>query len=201
MRYNNAMRDPVRRSASVRHCLFGTAIGVCGIAWSDGGVTRLQLPEADRSATERRLRARSGSVELQLPPSHLASLVEALQNYLAGEETDFLSAAVDLTGVGSFHRAVYVAARRVGWGKTATYGELARMAGSPEAARAVGQALGRNPIAIIIPCHRILASGGKAGGFSAFGGVITKERLLALEGVSLGGETPLLPGLLPARGR
>ncbi|KAB2915873.1 MAG: methylated-DNA--[protein]-cysteine S-methyltransferase [Hyphomicrobiaceae bacterium] len=195
------MRKPVRQPASVRHCLFDTAIGVCGIAWSDGGVRRLQLPEADRSATERRLQAWSGSAGLQPPASRLGSLIENLQSYFAGERIDFSAVTLDLTGVGPFYHAIYAAARCIGWGRTATYGELARMVGSPHAARAVGQALGRNPIAIIVPCHRILASGGRPGGFSAFGGVITKERLLALEGVSLGSETPLLPGLLPARGR
>jgi methylated-DNA-[protein]-cysteine S-methyltransferase len=84
------------------------------------------------------------------------------------------------------------------WGQTATYGELARQVGSPGAARAVGQAMGHNPVPIIIPCHRVLAAGRKIGGFSAYGGAVTKERLLALEGVHLGDGTPLLPGLLPA---
>ena len=105
---------------------------------------------------------------------------------------------LDLTGVGDFHRRIYDLTRDVGWGETITYGELARRVGAPGAARAVGQAMGRNPIPIIIPCHRVLASGGKVGGFSAFGGAVTKTRLLALEGVHLDKGTPLLPGLLPA---
>jgi methylated-DNA-[protein]-cysteine S-methyltransferase len=80
------------------------------------------------------------------------------------------------------------------WGETNTYCALALRAGFPDAARAIGQAMGRNPVPIIVPCHRVLASGGKVGGFSAFGGAETKTRLLALEGVQL--EEPLLPGLL-----
>ncbi len=105
---------------------------------------------------------------------------------------------LDLTGVSDFHRQIYEKARGIGWGETSTYGALARQAGFPDAARAVGQAMGRNPIPIIIPCHRVLASGRKVGGFSAFGGADTKQRLLALEGVELG--EPMLPGLLE-RGR
>ena len=85
-----------------------------------------------------------------------------------------------------FYVEIYAAARRVGWGETATYGELARQAGAPGAARAVGQAMARNPVAVIIPCHRILASGNKVGGFSAFGGAVSKQRLLGLEGVRIG---------------
>ena len=109
-----------------------------------------------------------------------------LERYFAGERIDFASVALDLGGVGPFHRAIYDATRSLGWGQTATYGDLARQAGSPGAARAVGQAMGHNPVPIIIPCHRVLAAGRKIGGFSAYGGALTKERLLALEGVHLG---------------
>ncbi len=116
---------------------------------------------------------------------------------MAGERIDFSGIALDLAGVGPFHRSIYEALCRVGWGETTTYGALARQAGDVGASRAVGQAMGRNPIPIIIPCHRVLASGGKPGGFSAFGGAVTKQRLLALEGVHLDGGAPLLPGLLP----
>jgi methylated-DNA-[protein]-cysteine S-methyltransferase len=177
--------------------LIETAIGTCGIAWSEQGVTRLQLPERDTRATETGLR-RDTEIAAQ-PPPEVERLVVQLQRYCAGEPVAFESALLDLGGVSAFHRRIYDAARCIGWGHTVTYGELARLAGSPEAARAVGQALGRNPIPIIIPCHRILASGGKIGGFSAFGGARTKERLLALEGVAPGSEAPLLPALLPTR--
>lgn len=177
--------------------LVETAIGTCGIAWSEHGVTRVQLPERDTRATETRLRRDTETAAR--PPPEIERLVVQLQRYCAGEPVEFESAPLDLGGVSAFHRRIYGAARRIGWGRTVTYGELARLAGSPDAARAVGQALGRNPIPIIVPCHRILASGGKIGGFSAFGGARTKERLLALEGVAPGSEAPLLPGLLPAR--
>lgn len=165
------------------HCLFDTAIGHCGVAWSTRGVTRVQFPEADRSATERRLRNGIGGPVPGEPPPEVDEAIDRIRRYLAGDAIDFALVALDLTGVGAFHRKVYDAARRIGWGQTTTYGELARQAGAPGAARAVGQALGRNPVPIVVPCHRILASGGRVGGFSAFGGAATKERLLALEGV------------------
>ena len=117
---------------------------------------------------------------------------------MGGRRVDFSQLELDLAGVSDFHRAIYDAARRIGWGETVTYGELAEQVGSPGAARAVGQAMGRNPIPVIIPCHRVLASGRKIGGFSAPGGAVTKTRLLALEGVHLDKGTPLLPG--PAAG-
>ena len=133
-----------------------------------------------------------------MPPAPVREAIALLERYFAGERIDFARVALDLVAVGSFHRAIYDVARSLGWGQTATYGELARQVGSPGAARAVGQAMGHNPVPVIIPCHRVLAAGRKIGGFSALGGALTKERLLALEGVHLGNGTPLLPGLLPA---
>ena len=175
------------------YCLFDTAIGDCGIAWSERGVTRLQLPEADRAATEKRLRARSPGATPAKPPAAVAQAIAGLQAYLNGEKTDFSSVALDLARATSFDRKIYDAARTVPWGETASYGELAAKAGFPGEAREAGQSLSRNPVAIIVPCHRVLKSGGKPGGFSAYGGVLTKERLLALENVEL--RQPLLPGL------
>ncbi len=177
------------------HHLFDTAIGPCGVAWTVRGLTRVQLPEADRSATERQLLRRGSEPAGGRPPPGVQQAVDAIKRYAAGEQIDFAAVAVDLMGVSAFDRKVYETARRIGWGETATYGEIARQAASPGAARAVGRALGRNPVPIIVPCHRILASGGKVGGFSAFGGAATKERLLALEGVHLRAELPLLSGL------
>jgi methylated-DNA-[protein]-cysteine S-methyltransferase len=181
------------------YCLFDTVLGSCGVAWSTTGLTRLQLPEANRARTERRLKNTSAASSPGNPPPTVRQGMEGIARYLAGERVDFSSIPLDLTGVVAFNRKVYDAARSIGWGSTASYGELARLAGCSGEAREVGQALARNPIAIIIPCHRILAKGNRIGGFSAYGGTLTKERLLALEGVDLQGEAPLLPGLLPAR--
>ena len=180
------------------YCLFDTGLGACGIGWSEHGVARLQLPERTRSATERRLKARSVDSGAGVPPARVQEAIAILKRYFVGERVDFSGIDLDLAQVGPFHCKIYDAARELGWGQTASYGELARQAGSPGAARAVGQAMGRNPVPIIIPCHRVLAAGRKIGGFSAYGGAVTKERLLALEGVHLGDGTPLLPGLLAA---
>jgi|SRR5215831_16442754 len=189
------MRQNDRLDVTEHYCVFETAIGVCGVAWSKQSVTRVQLPEGSRSATEFRLRARSASGGTGVPPVTVRSAIALLERYFAGEKVDLSGVALDLSGVASFHRKIYDGARALAWGETATYGELARQAGFPGAARAVGRAMGSNPVPIIIPCHRVLAAGGKIGGFSAHGGTITKARLLSLEGVHLGHGTAVLPGL------
>ena len=150
---------------------------------------------ASRAFSSRRLaqrRPRSGckaaqdGPSRQAPPPAVAHAIADLQRYFAGKKVDFAVVEVDLEGVPPFYVRVYEIARQIGWGETATYGELAARAGSPGAARGVGQALWPDPVAVIIPCHRILASGNKVGHLSAFGGAVSKERLLALEGVRLG---------------
>jgi methylated-DNA-[protein]-cysteine S-methyltransferase len=165
--------------------LFDTAIGACGIAWSTRGVAGVQLPEASESRTRARMRERfPGAVEGAPPPAARRAL-DAIAALLRGEPADLSSVALDMDGVPPFHRRVYEAARAVPAGATLSYGAIAARLGSPGAARAVGQALGRNPFAIIVPCHRVLAAGGRPGGFSANGGAVTKLRLLAIEGAAL----------------
>lgn len=181
------------QTTSVHYTLFDTAVGVCGVAWSARGLTHVQLPGSGRAATEARIRRRSGGVADEPPPA-IAALIAELQRYCAGEEVDFSAVAVDLSALSDFQRNLYQSLRGIGWGHTTTYGDLARALGCPDA-RDVGQAMGRNPVPVIIPCHRVLAAGGKMGGFSAPGGTATKEKLLALEGVRLGNEAPRLPGL------
>jgi methylated-DNA-[protein]-cysteine S-methyltransferase len=175
------------------YCVFDTPIGACGIAWNEHGITRFRLPEATRAATERRMARGAQPSE---PPPRIADLIADVLRYLSGIKVDFTSVALDLPDVVPFHRQVYDAARAVRWGCTVSYGDLAREIGAPGEAREVGQALARNPIPLIVPCHRILTSDGKLGGFSAPGGTATKERLLALEGVRVGvdPDAPLLPG-------
>ena len=181
------------------HSLFETAIGTCGVAWSTRGIVGLQLPESNDAATEKRLSAKAqGSVPGVLPEA-VEKAIADVRHYLAGNQVDFAPLTLDLDGIETFNRMIYGLLRAIGWGRTTTYGELARRAGSPEAARAVGQAMGSNPIPIIIPCHRVLAKGHRIGGFSAYGGTMTKERLLALEGV--GPDAPLLPLFPPAESR
>jgi methylated-DNA-[protein]-cysteine S-methyltransferase len=185
------------KEAGERYLLFPTAFGTCGIAWRDGGLTRLQLPERDVSATERRLSPWAAVAQPEEAPPFVQWAIVALQRYFAGRTVDFNGVLVDLERCSPFHQRIYAALREVAWGKTTTYGALAAEVGAPDAARAIGQAMGRNPVPIIIPCHRVLASGGRIGGFSAPGGATTKERLLELEGVMRPRpETPPLLALL-----
>jgi methylated-DNA-[protein]-cysteine S-methyltransferase len=178
------------------HHLFDTALGVCGVAWRARGLVGVQLPEKDRAATERRLASKCGSTAGP-PPPWVDTLIADIRRYLAGAEIDFSAVAVDLDGIDQFRRGLYEALRRVGFGSTVTYGELAKIIGQAgwEGARDVGEAMGRNPMPIVIPCHRVLAAGNKLGGFSAHGGTATKQKLLALEGMRFGDGAPRLPGL------
>jgi methylated-DNA-[protein]-cysteine S-methyltransferase len=169
-----------------RYHVFETAAGFCVIAWSEAGVTRFQLPTKSATATERLLKRRAPAAELGDPPPAIAAVVAAVVSYFDGEATDFADVALDLSVEDAFFKEIYAAARQVRWGETTTYGALAKQLGAgPEAARDVGQAMAKNPVALIIPCHRVLAAGGKIGGFSAPGGSSTKLRMLALEGVKV----------------
>lgn len=161
--------------------LFDTPLGRCGIAWRDERVCAFALAAADDAATLAQLERRLPGVMAETPPAPVAAAIAAVQRLLAGEAADLIEVPVDLEAVPPFERTVYEALRRVPPGDTITYGELAARAGLPGAARAVGAAMGRNPIPVIIPCHRVLGGGGRSGGFSAPGGVTTKFRLLALE--------------------
>jgi len=166
--------------------VFETAGGFCGIAWNGVGITRFQLPTRSAEATERVLLRRIPGASPGAPTPAVAEAVAAVTRYFDGQETDFSGFVLDLGGQDPFFKQVYAAARQVGWGRTTTYGTLAKELGAgPEAARDVGQAMATNPVALFIPCHRVLAAGGKVGGFSAPGGSATKIRMLALEGVRL----------------
>jgi O-6-methylguanine DNA methyltransferase len=172
------------------YCLFDTPMGVCGIAWKDsertGGqpvVISLQLPEATEQLTEERIAGMADDNRVSPPPSYIAEIVEKIRRHLSGESQDFRDISIGYDGLGSFSQQVYQVCRDIPAGSTMSYGELAAAINRPGAARAVGHALGRNPVPLLIPCHRVLTAMGKAGGFSAYGGVKTKARILALEGV------------------
>ena len=170
------------------YAIFETAGGYCGIAWSDAGISRFQLPTASHEATERLLLRKLPDGAPATPPAHIAATIADVKRYFAGEAVDFAEVPVDLDGQSDLFRDIYAALRQVGRGRTTTYGELAKAVGAQgwEAARDVGQAMGKNPIALIIPCHRCLAAGGKIGGFSAPGGEFSKLKMLELEGVHIG---------------
>jgi methylated-DNA-[protein]-cysteine S-methyltransferase len=177
---------------AVEYCLFETASGFCGIGWNATGIVRFQLPAQTEQATERNLLRHLPGAAADAPPPAVLAVITATKRYFTGEVIDFSDVPVDLDGQDDFFRNVYAAVRRFGWGRTTTYGALARMLGAgPEAARDVGQAMARNPVPLIIPCHRVLAAGGKVGGFSAPGGSSAKRRMLELEGVSLAPPPPV----------
>jgi methylated-DNA-[protein]-cysteine S-methyltransferase len=176
--------------AAHNYLVFETAGGFCGIAWNSAGITRFQLPTKSASATERILLRRVPGAKPGAP-TEVAEAVAAVRRYFEGKETDFSMFRLDLGEQDPFFGRVYAAARRVGWGRTTTYGALAKELGAgPEAARDVGQAMAKNPVALMIPCHRVLAAGGKVGGFSAPGGSAAKIRMLALEGVQVESARP-----------
>jgi methylated-DNA-[protein]-cysteine S-methyltransferase len=178
---HQSTKAPVTGSA-----VFETALGWMGIAWSEEGLARLQLPESDRAGTERRLARTSNGVSVSEPPPKMALLIDKLRDYAAGQQISFDDFPVDLSGIDAFRLAIYDATRKLKYGETLTYGELASRAGHAGLFRETGQALGSNPVPIVVPCHRILAAGNLIGGFSAPGGSTTKERLLVMEGVRIG---------------
>jgi methylated-DNA-[protein]-cysteine S-methyltransferase len=171
-----------------RYHVFDTAHGPCGLAWNDAGITRLQLPARDAQSTERDLLRRlPDDAAAATATAAIADTMAAIQRYFAGEEVAFDGVTLDLAAQSDLFRQIYAAARRIGWGRTTTYGALAKeLGGDWEMAREVGQAMAKNPVALIIPCHRVLAAGNKVGGFSAPGGATAKRKMLALEGVHLG---------------
>jgi len=167
------------------YCLFDTSIGRCGIAWTDRGVASVLLPDTTDSALRARLARRFPEAHETVPTQEMKHAIEAIVALLSGEPADLSFVALDMNGVPSFNQRVYEAARTIRPGTTCSYGDIARQLGVPGSARAVGQALGRNPFPIVVPCHRVLAADGKTGGFSAPGGTSTKLRLLAMEGERL----------------
>ena len=161
--------------------LFATPIGVCAIAWNERGIVRLALPERG----EREIRATMGAFREARPPAWVKAAARRIQQHLEGDVQDLASLRVDMSQIPPFRKRVYEALLAVKPKETVTYGALAARAGSPAALRAVGQAMAKNPLPLIVPCHRVLASGGRPGGFSAHGGAATKAKILAAEGVTL----------------
>jgi O-6-methylguanine DNA methyltransferase len=171
--------------------LFETTIGRCGIAWGDRGVIGVQLPEAGGDTrTRARILRRFPDAREASPPPEVQEAIDGIVDLLHGKASELSTVTLDMGGVPEFNRHVYEITRTIPSGETLTYGEIAARLGDRGAARDVGRALGQNPFALIVPCHRVLAAGGRIGGFSAGGGVTTKRRLLAIE--DGGRSTPLL---------
>ncbi len=162
--------------------MFDTAIGACGVVWGAQGIVGVQLPMSNADKTRLRLRQRYGDLDEVAPPAPVRHAIDGMVDLLDGQPTDLTDIALDLSEEPDFHRQVYAIARTIAPGKTLTYGDIAKRLGGVELSRDVGQALGRNPCPIVVPCHRVLAAGGKPGGFSANGGVATKLKMLEIEG-------------------
>jgi methylated-DNA-[protein]-cysteine S-methyltransferase len=167
---------------SMGFAVFETAIGRCAIAWSGEGIIGLALPERDDRSLRVRMQRRHPGMKEGPAPSRVRDAIADIQRLLVGEKRDLSAVVVDLTDIPEFDRRVYAEARTISPGDTVTYGDIAHRLGDGSLSRAVGQALGRNPIPVIVPCHRVLAAQGKMGGFSAPGGTSTKRRLLEIEG-------------------
>ncbi|CAM5788262.1 Cysteine methyltransferase OS=Rhizobacter sp. Root404 OX=1736528 GN=ASC76_21455 PE=4 SV=1 [Rhizobacter fulvus] len=186
------MTDHHRAMTAIAFTLFDTPVGTCALVWGEHGIVGTALPEASDAATRARVQRRFGALPDAAPPAELQAVIARVQALLHGAPDDLADIALDLRGVPAFDTRVYAYARGIPPGQTRSYGEVAAALGeAAPMARAVGQALGANPFPIIVPCHRVLAAGRRAGGFSAPGGTRTKLRLLEIEGARLGGT----PGL------
>ena len=167
--------------SSISFCLYDTEFGVAAIAWTAKGICGHQLPEKDAQATEARLNSHFPTAKACKPPEEIVMLTRRLRRHLEGSVQDFSNVRLDLTGVPPFHTKIYQALQKIPTGQTVSYNDLAALAGSPGAARAVGQAMAKNPISVIVPCHRVLSASGDIGGFTAYGGLDTKRQLLQYE--------------------
>ncbi|ODT72347.1 MAG: hypothetical protein ABS75_04360 [Pelagibacterium sp. SCN 63-23] len=168
----------------MRTAIFDTALGLFGICWTDAGLARVLLP-GDEEVTIRERLERSGGTQGHMDRT-ISALMDRIEDYADSVAVDFSDTRLDLGGVPAFHRRAYDMLLLVGWGRTLTYGDLARQLGDVGLSRAVGQAMGANPVPLVVPCHRVLASSGRPGGFSAPGGPLSKMKMLALEGVHVG---------------
>lgn len=169
-------------------CLIETELGWFGLAWSAAGIARAYLPGEEPETLRSRMARHGPEIAPQegSVPVFVTKARSLIADYARGVPVSFAGLPLDLAGVGEFNRRVYEDIVGLAWGETTTYGDVARRMGDVVLSRAVGQAMGSNPIPLIIPCHRVLASGGKTGGFSAPGGARAKLRMLALEGVDAG---------------
>jgi methylated-DNA-[protein]-cysteine S-methyltransferase len=174
--------------------LFETAIGTCGVAWNERGLIGVQLPQSEGGDPAARLARRYPEAVEAVPPQDVRNAIAGMRALLMGEPRDLREVVLDDAAIAPFNAQVYEIARAIPPGKTLTYGEIARQLGDVSVSRAVGQALGANPWPIVVPCHRVLAAGGKKGGFSAPGGADTKLRMLEIEGALAPETLPLFGG-------
>jgi methylated-DNA-[protein]-cysteine S-methyltransferase len=179
------------------YSIFDTTVGRCGIAWGQAGIVAVQLPEAREIETRRRLLRQHPEARELRPPPEIEIAIEGIVALLRGQPADFSDVTLDMQGVTPFNGRVYALVRSIPRGETMTYGDVAKRLGASGAIHAVGQAIGRNSFTMIIPCHRVLAAAGETSAICANGGVITKRRLLSLEGARAASGPTLFDVLLP----
>ena len=172
--------------------LFETSLGTAAVAWNERGVVGVRLPEDDPDKLRTRLRRQFPEATETPPPPDIQKAIDAMAELLHGEPRDLSHISLDMRNVPPFDRQVYDIARTIPPGKTLTYGQIATALGDVHLARDVGQALAHNPFPLVVPCHRVLAAGGRLGGFSARGGVTTKQRLLSIEQANVSWQLPLV---------
>jgi methylated-DNA-[protein]-cysteine S-methyltransferase len=197
---NKPPEEPPRREAG-GFFLFETPLGRCALVWRADAIVGASLPERDDETLRRSIARRFPAAVEAAPPQFVRAAADRIASHFARERQDFSDLPIDLSAGSAFERDVWRAALAIPCGETRTYGDLARAVGQPGAAQAVGVALGRNPVPILVPCHRILAGGGRTGGFSAPGGVATKLRILEIERARLPGEGNGLFDSLPLKAR
>ena len=169
----------------IEYALFDTALGTAAVAWSEHRIVRTFLPEPSAQAARARLARRLPDAREAEPPAQVRQLIDDVVRLLGGDRVSLEWVSIDDDAVSELDRRVYAATRTIPPGSTRTYGDVARLLGDVTLARRVGEALGRNPFPIVVPCHRVLAAGGRTGGFSARGGTETKMQLLRIEGAVL----------------
>jgi methylated-DNA-[protein]-cysteine S-methyltransferase len=189
---------------SASFALFDTPIGTCSLVWQDRTpdptIVGLRLPEQSAADTRARIKRRWPGAEECAPTPEVQAVIDRVLTLLSGQPVDLSDVPLDFGDAPEFHQRIYAVARTIPPGHTMTYGEIAKRLGVPHESREVGQAMGKNPIAIIMPCHRVLGADGKMGGFSATGGVAIKRRILEIEGAAAVGAGPLFAGLQQRNG-
>jgi methylated-DNA-[protein]-cysteine S-methyltransferase len=179
------------------YSIFDTGIGRCGIAWGDKGVVGVQLPETREIETRRRLFKLYPEARELRPPLNVEIAIDGIVALLRGQACDFSDVTLDMQGIPAFNQRVYQFTRTIPRGETRTYGEVAAALRASGAAHSVAQAISRNPLMIIVPCHRVLEAGSYADRISPNGGAISKRRLLSIEGAGSPSNKTLFDVLLP----
>ncbi len=179
------------------YTIFDTALGRCGIAWGPLGVIGVQLPEAREIETRGRMLRQYPDARECRPPANVDIAIDGIAALLRGTPVDLSDVTLDMTGIHAFNQRVYERTRAIPFGETRSYGEVAAHLGAPSAANSVARAIGQNPFVIIVPCHRVLAGGGYAERISPNSGVISRRRLLSIEGAANPSSKTLFDVLLP----